>query len=169
MDNMSMPKEKNEYTFKIPHPCHTCDNNISRDDSICQICTAAPAYNDHINGVEHSLYSWETGPEILEKNNNAPAKYGSLNKKPKKRADGKKILKRLGYESELDLINALYYERHMTFMEMAAFIRYKTNGPCTNSYIKGIFRRTGKTCRGINNYRDEGGMLVKNIPRAADG
>jgi hypothetical protein len=141
---------------KIEHPCLSC-SNVSRNDLICQVCNAKFAYADQTEGIENSLYTWETGPDILEKGEIKIATNG----KPKRRANGKTIIKKMGYKSEKDMIEDLYFEQGMDLAQVAQHIRNITQGPCTKSYVVCAMQRCGKQARRTHDYRDINGRFSK--------
>lgn len=149
----ALPQDKNEYIFPIQSKCETC-GNVARDYYTCEICDARLAYADYTIGNSNSKYSWKTGPEILKK---SKAKYSS--QRNPKRADGKNIIKIMGYETECDLLQDLYFDQKMGYGEVAKYIRLATNGPCTKSYVVCVMVRCGRKARNTNDYRDESGRF----------
>lgn len=119
---------------KIIPPCNTCVN-ISRDQAFCKICLAAPAYADYAEGITEYYVKEKTGPEILTKETK------------KKETNDEKILRTMKYKTISDLIQDLYYDQGMKYVDMAAYIRAVSGANCNKTWVYNHMKSNNYTAR----------------------
>lgn len=137
----------NFYVTKVPHPCLDCDN-VSRDQSYCDVCEATPYYDEYTVGLHEHYKKARTGPEIINK---------KIKPRKKRPNNNWKILSKLEYKSMSDLIQDLYYDQQMKYTEIASYIRFNVGVPCNKNWVCDQMKANGYASRSNKFYKKNNG------------